>query len=151
MKRQLLAEVSRSAPGRGLQRVFASVILMAFLVAAMLAFANVGASGDPTQPAELPYRVGLPGIARDGGTGAANNALTLQHGIVVIPSVEGVVWGFGDVPCGYGLEIDLPHNTRMCFDEGRAAIEVYDTDSRDAELVDEIVALQHGYALTTDR
>ena len=80
-----------------------------------------------------------------------DNTVTLEvrFGSVTFPKSRDIHWGFGDTPCGYGLQISLPAGTYVCFNEDRGDVTVFTPHPGDAELVAGILASAPAYRLVT--
>ena len=77
---------------------------------------------------------------------ADDTDFALRNGTVRIPSdTAGVVWAFGDTPCGYGLIVNLPGGTVVCFDENTTTVQVSQASSADDQLVHAVLASAPAY------
>ena len=81
---------------------------------------------------------------------ADDTEFTLRNGTVQIPSdTPGVAWAFGDTPCGYGLIVNLPGGTVVCFDENRTTVSVSQRNEADEALVGQLLRSAPAYRPAT--
>lgn len=138
--------------------VLAGVVLLAAL-AGSVAFAvnQQGSGGSDEAPVEIHHKV-PPDVGDfevvevpEGDSFRGPVVLELRHGTVTVPKAYGISWGFGDTPCGYGLEIELPGKTKVCFDEDHGEVEVRNKAAADRDLVRAILGSTTAYKLRPSR
>ncbi|MCC6381426.1 MAG: hypothetical protein IT304_02910 [Dehalococcoidia bacterium] len=137
--------------------ILAAVVLRA-AVAGSVAFAvDQATQGSDEAPVEVHHKV-PPDVGDfdaievpEGLTYRGAVVLELRRGTVAVPKAYGVFWGAGDLPCGYGLEIDLPGGTKVCFDEDHGEVEVRNKAPADRDLMRAILASAASYKLRPSR
>lgn len=86
----------------------------------------------------------------DGLTANGPEVLDLSRGSITIPQAKGISWGFGDVGCGYGLDVVLPRGMTVCFNEDHGEVEVRHKNNDDLPLARKILESAKGYRVRTN-
>lgn len=84
--------------------------------------------------------------ATKGSTYRASATIQLRRGEITIPKAEGITWGFGDLPCGYGWDIEFPNGTVVCFNEDNGTVARRNRNPLDDDLVSQILRQSTRYS-----
>lgn len=66
--------------------------------------------------------------------------VSVGRDIIHIPQAKGITWAIGDVSCGYGLLVNLPGRTAVCFSQADRTATISDRSQRDGALLAELLS-----------